>query len=126
MADYDDLATFELLVEMCSPFGVEPDSSLDAEDFFRGLLLRYPGPSSKDALGKWLQEVVPQHFIALGERPRWIQGADWQFVGGVPMMFAGQLDLDQEKRQGRIYHDDTALYVFVASKAEPVVVLQQF
>lgn len=125
----DDEAVYILLLNICSRYEVEPDSSIEAEAFFRALLARYPGAADLESLAAWLDEQIPRYFIALGERPRWIQGADWAFADGQPMIFAGQLDLNRAEREKvvpTLYHDDTSLYVFIGRRVAPVVVLQQY
>jgi hypothetical protein len=41
------------------------------------------------------------------EGAHWLQSPDWQFNGGEPMIFVGQVD------PGPTYHDRSVLYVFV-------------
>ncbi len=129
MYTFDDEAIYSLLIEICSRYEVEPDSSIEAEAFFRALLARYAGAADLESLAAWLNDQIPRYFVALGERPQWIQGADWAYANGQPMIFAGQIDLNRVEREKvvpTLYHDDTALYVFVGRGVAPVVVLQQY
>jgi hypothetical protein len=124
MLSWDDLEILELVLECCQLHQVEPLSSLEAEAFFNPLVADYPEPTNREGLRAWLKEQIPQHFRVDKERPRWIQGAAGAFAEGQPMIFAGQLDLEGPDRPR--YHDDTSLYVFIAPRQEPVVVLQQY
>ncbi len=128
MLDFDDAATYDLLLKICSPYEVEPDSSIEAEAFFRALLARYAGAADLESLAAWLNDQIPHYFVALGERPQWIQGADWAYANGQPMIFAGQIDLNRAEREKIVpsLHDDTSLYVFIGRGVAPVVVMQQY
>jgi hypothetical protein len=125
----DDDALYTLLLNVCGRYEVDPSSSIESEAFFRDLLARYPGAADHESLAVWLHEQIPRHFVALGERPQWIQGAAWPYANGLPMIFAGQLDLNRAEREKvvpTLYHDDTSLYVFIGRGVAPVVVLQQY
>jgi len=128
LLDFDDPDTFLLLLQVCDRYGVDPQIPEESEQFFRELLGTYMGNTDPTSIETWLSEEVPKHFVALNERPSWIQGADWPFANGKPMIFAGQIDLSVSdmKHLPWQYHDDTSLYVFIGQKVEPVVVLQQF
>lgn len=126
MLDFDDLDTFDLLLAACKPHRVDPQSSIEAEDYFRTLLRTYDGPADRATVLGWLDQQIGNAFRSFGDRPRWIQGEAWPFARGQPMVFAGQIDLRTESASFPFYHDDTSLYVFVASQEEPVVVLQQY
>jgi hypothetical protein len=129
MLNYDDLDTYSLLISVCQQFAVSPGIPIESGMFFRQLLSEYTGPTDKKSVRAWLKEQVPLHFITLGSRPKWIQGAEWPFANGEPMIFVGEIDLDIDKRglvTPTLYHDDTSLYVFVAPRVEPVVILQQY
>jgi hypothetical protein len=97
-----------------------------SEEFFRNLLAQYTGHA--DNLAAWLEQQNPRHFIALGDRPRWIQNPEWPFSDGRPLVFAGQIDVSTQHGgiAAEIYHDDTSLYVFIGRGVQPVIVIQQF
>lgn len=120
----DDPTTLSLILSAVEPYGVYPLSSNDAETFFIALLLRYDGSSEHDSVVDWLNNQLTSLFVSVGDQPRWIQSPDWQFAHGKPMIFAGQIDISKEASPS--YHDDTSLYVFIASKEEPRVVIQQY
>ena len=83
---YDTFSTvlpgdiFELLLELGNEMGIDPFSSIESENYFRELLKTYSGNKN---------EV-------------WIQGDEWQFHRGKPMIFVGQLDTSI-KRDGVSY-----------------------
>ena len=124
--DFDNLETYFLLVEVSYRWGVDPSSSLESEQFFRDLLKKYKGPSSKEDVAKWFEIEIRHNFTALGERPRWIQEPEWPFAKGKPMVFAGQIDVSTKGNGVRFFHDDTSLYVCVSPDAAPTVIIQQF
>ena len=127
--DYDDSETYMLVLEVADEFGVDPDAPKECNVLFRELLANYAGPNDTNAVAAWLREQIPKHFIALGERPRWIQAPDWPFANGQPMVFAGQIDISASAGKQLLpdfYHDDTSLYVFIGRQVEPDVIIQQY
>ena len=130
MLDFADMDLYKLLIRVCSEYAVDPSSSLEAETFFRQLLTQYSGTDDPATVAAWLREQVPKYFMAIDERPKWIQGAEWAFDEyGNPMIFAGQIDIDSVERkrfESLLFHDDTSLYVFIGRKVDPVVVMQQY
>lgn len=121
-----DLEIYGLVVKVASRYGVDPLMSRSSEEFFGNLLAQYSG--DLDSLAAWLEEQIPKHFVAVGERPRWIQNPEWPFADGQPMIFVGQIDMpaQPEGMATELFHDDTSLYVFIGRKVQPVVVTQQF
>jgi hypothetical protein len=126
--DFDDLDTYSALLRVCKRYAVHPSSSLAAEEFFRGLLEEFDRTGDKESLENWLDQRLPQLFSAVGERPRWIQDPAWPFSSGKPMIFIGQIDcsIEHESVAASVLHDDSAFYIFIAEKAVPVVVVQQY
>jgi hypothetical protein len=120
-----EIQLYLLVVDVADRFGVEPSMSQESEDYFVRMLDDFLGDPTD--LQQWLEERIAHAFVSLGERPRWIQGAQWPFAEGQPMIFAGQMELAPQ--QGgiaeQLFHDATSLYVFLAPKVEPVVVMQQ-
>lgn len=96
-----------LLMEAGGALGVDPLSSPESESYFSRLLSGYSG--SLEGLGDYLTQAVARDFRAMGERPRWMQAAEWPFHNGRPMVFVGQLDA-AVRRDGFSYW--TAFYVF--------------
>lgn len=126
--DFDNSGIYELLLKVCSPYGVDPSSSVEAENFFRKLLEQYTGDTAPDHLSSWLSNQITEHFYALASRPRWIQSPNWPVKDGIPMVFVGQIDISV-KGTGtamKIFHDDTSFYVFVDRQGRPKVIVQQF
>jgi hypothetical protein len=126
--DFDDSKTYELLLKVCSQHQVDPSASLESEQFFRNLLAQYNGLIETESITHWLNEQVVHWFLALGERPKWIQSCEWQFVDGVPAVFAGQIDVATQNSEvaSQIFHDDTSFYVFIGKKKPPIVIMQQY
>jgi hypothetical protein len=126
--DFDDSQTYELLLKICTQYQVDPSASLDSEEFFRNLLAQYKGSSDVESLSEWLREQINHWFIALGERPKWIQSSEWQFIDSIPAIFAGQIDVSTEGNEmaSKIFHDDTSFYVFIGKKQPPIVIMQQY
>jgi hypothetical protein len=89
----------------------------EAENFWRKLVSQYDGIDDRDSKVAWLRAQVPKYFRSFADKPRWIQNPDWQFAGGFPMIFAGQIDVKRtnDNLAGKLYHDDVSYYVFVAS-----------
>jgi hypothetical protein len=127
MLDYDDIEIYKILVEVSKDFGIDPSVSLESEVFFRELLNGYDGLFNKKDITTWLQLKLSEKFIALRERPKWIQSANWPFHNGNPMVFVGQIDLSIVQDEiSRIYHDDTSLFIFISRGSPPVIIVQQY
>lgn len=122
-ADFD---TYLLVVEKSRAFGVDPSMSIEAEQFFEDLLGKYE--EVPEQLDTWLEKQLPQLFRAIDKRPDWIQGPQWPFSQGTPMIFVGQIDLSIQRAAALadIFHDDTSLYVFVSKEGHPKIVIQQY
>jgi len=128
MLGHDDLQMYELLLDICNRYGVDPSASFETEAFFQSLLKAYNSELEETQLETWLDEQIPRHFAALNDRPRWIQDAEWPLVNGKPMVFVGQVDISIQDSElaSQMFHDDTSFYVFVGLKMPPVVVMQQY
>jgi hypothetical protein len=127
MLDFNDLKVYEWLIRESKPFGVDPSSSIESEDFFRNLLKSYEGEYDEVSVSSWLKEQITQHFVAVDERPQWIQGSEWPIIDGKPMIFAHQVDLPVKNDiVADLFHDDTTLYIFIDSQNPMVIVTQQF
>jgi hypothetical protein len=126
--NFDDPETYELLIDVCARYQIDPSSSIEAEDFFSGILSAYQGDSNKEALVAWLEKQLSKEFISLNETPHWIQGYEWQFANGKPMIFVGQLDLRIPRGSiaSQYFHDDTSFYIFIAPGESPRIIMQQF
>jgi|GEM_PF-1869953 len=116
----EELELVNLVYNITAPYAVDPYCSKEMEEFFQGLLSQYYGDIKE--LPAWLDEKVQQSFIAINERPRWIQNPDWPMANGKPMIFVAKLDI--AKNDLNIYHDDVSFYVFIGENVEPRVVTQ--
>jgi len=126
MVDYNDPEIYDLLVKVCSHYKVDPSVPLESEVFFRELLSHYDDPS--EPLQSWLEKQIRDSFIVIKDRPHWIQGANWPFANGKPMVFVGQIDIrvSIDSMASRFFHDDTSFYIFVPAEGEgPVEVITQ-
>ena len=125
---FDDVEVYKTIVQVCDKYAVSPSSSIESEDFFRKLCSEYHGRADLDSFAEWLGARVPEAFPSVGDRPNWIQEAQWPFANARPMTFVGQIDVPASRAQGLegIYHDDASIYVFVARQSKPAVVEQQY
>jgi hypothetical protein len=83
---------------------VRPDVPIEAEEFFTELVARF---DDRAALHRHLEDQAGGWFRCLRELPDWIQGADWPWSGGRPMVFVGSIDAPPGT-----FHDDARFYVF--------------
>jgi hypothetical protein len=96
------------LLELVSSHGTQLTVPIEAEEFFARQVELFQG--SREQLLDHVRASLPSWFRSVGDRPRWIQEAEWQFAGGAPMIFVGQIDVPAGKG---IYHDDAAFFLFV-------------
>ena len=124
--DLYDPHVFPTLLNVCHRFGVGPTTSIEAESYFRKLLLSYDADTAP-SLAAWLEQEIAARFLSLAGVPEWLQAAEWPVVDGAPLVFAGQLDYSvlDNILAGQMFHDDTSVYVFIGRKIAPVVVMQQ-
>lgn len=123
-----DTDTYLLVLEVAGPYGVDPSSSIEAEEFFNRLLATYTGKPEREALTCWLAEQIARAFIAIGTYPRWIQASAWPFEQGAPLIFVAQIDLAvaEHPALAAIFHDATSLYIFLKSNGKFELVTQQY
>lgn len=127
MLDFDNQEIYALLLNTCKKYSVNPSSSLHAESFFRELLTIYPGTSNIEEIVQWLEEMIANNFICIKERPKWIQGPEWPFSNGRPMLFVGQIDVSiNDNPLLQVFHDDTSFYLFITNDGETTVITQQY
>ncbi|MCI0711703.1 MAG: hypothetical protein L0154_16220 [Chloroflexi bacterium] len=127
----DDLDTLDVALKVCNRYAVNPLSSDASEAFFNKLLQDYDGDKNNKAqLRRYIKKHVSESFVALNKRPEWIQGAEWPFFEGEPMIFVGQVDISvSEDNPARLmFHDDTTFYLFINTSGVMVteVIMQQF
>lgn len=66
-----------------------------------------------------LKERIAGDFRYLASPPKWLQGPDWVFVDGTPLVFVGQLDMSG------LRHDTAQVYVFFDARQNTVHTLIQ-
>lgn len=127
MLNFDDPEIYQMLLDVCKGYSVDPSASLETEELFRKLLESYSDEREPSRIASWLREQILQHFVAVSERPHWLQASQWPFDGDGPMIFAGQIDLPIQNGGivSEIYHDDTSIYIFIGRRSRPKVVVQQ-
>lgn len=101
------LDKMELLIKLGEEFGFDPLCSVESEEYFMKLLLKYQ--DEDDSLMNLLRQEIIKEFKCVEEKPKWIQNPEWQFNNKKPMEFVGQLELKQSKIR---LHDDATFYVF--------------
>jgi hypothetical protein len=57
-------------------------------------------------LQEWLTESLLRHFRYVNEPPEWIQSPSWPINGNRPLVFLGQLDVNN------YFHDAASIYIF--------------
>jgi len=121
-----DFETWKIVAKVCVKYGADVDRTQD--DFFNDLLSKYDGELTAEALTEWLDTEIPKHFRVFDERPIWIQDPQWLYHDGRPMIFVGQILLDNPPAS--LLHDGTKFYLFIPqgrwSDADIRVVSQQF
>lgn len=92
------------LFELLNRVGARPDVPIEAEDYFTELVASF---SDRVECRHYLEEHLTEWFRSLGDRPDWIQGAEWPWAEGKPMTFVGSLD-----PPAGTFHDDARFYLF--------------
>lgn len=92
------------LFDVIGRYGARPDVPIAAEEFFTELVALF---DDRDPLRRHLEEQASEWFRCLQEPPDWIQGAEWPWAGGRPMVFVGSIDAPPGT-----FHDDARFYVF--------------
>ena len=92
---------------------------LDLPDFYFQKLLEVAGDRKGIELKKFLKEEIKKRFKCMKGTPRWLQGGNWVFVDGEPLLFVGQLDITE------IRHDTSRLYIFLDEKTGQYHTIEQ-
>jgi len=95
------------ILDVCSPFRIDPVSSVEAEAYFFRFVVEHREDAA--SLRSALTAALERDVCAMGHPPDWIQGPEWQFSGGNPMRFVGQLNRNPRDTG---LHDEAAFYVF--------------
>ena len=78
------------LCELCDKYCIDPESGIDSENYFKNLIKSINYTTIPDLIVS-LEKIIKKDFIVMNKAPHWIQGSDWQFNNGKPMIFIGQI-----------------------------------
>ena len=92
---------FDLILDV-APKWVDPD-----QKYVNETILPKAGDRSGKELRSWLTDELKKHYRFVKKPPVWIQGAHWPQGGEGPMVFLGQLDIED------YFHDNSSVYVFI-------------
>jgi hypothetical protein len=92
---------FYNLVLDASPNWLDADSKFVAEH-----IMPEAGGRTGDDLRKWLSEKLLERFRCVDKPPEWIQSPCWPIGNDGPMVFLGQMDVNN------YFHDLATAYVF--------------
>jgi len=96
-----DSTVFSLLYE------AQPEwLSVVGSDYFLKEVLPDAGDRAGEELKDWIHEQLLERFQYVKEPPNWIQGQDWPITENGPLVFLGELAIDD------YFHDVAAAYVF--------------
>lgn len=128
MLSIDDSETYELLLDICSSFDIDPQASIEIEAYFRDMLSEIPKGTEDRRIREKVSLRLKDDFVALGKPPAWIQGSEWPFQGDKPMLFVGQIDISAGSSDlaSDYFHDDASVYVFLGKKGPAKVIVQQY
>ena len=80
--------------DLGSRFGFDPLASLELESYFLTVLSEADKAGIREGdLRDWLLRRIAPEFRSVADKPRWIQGEDWQISEGRPIVFIGQIDI---------------------------------
>lgn len=120
----DDFEVYKVVSTICVKYQVDPDTNI--RDFINKILSKYDGDDDLNKLKFWLEGEIPKHFIAVNERPIWIQNPDWPVHNGTPMIFVAQREVTNQD----FFHDTTVFYIFIPlgdwSDDEIKIISQQY
>ena len=99
---YEDM--LDDLFRIVSQAGARPDVPDEAEGFFTSLVARF---SDREECRRYIEDHVFEWFRSFRDLPDWIQGPEWPWVEGKPMVFVGSIDAPCGT-----FHDDGRFYLF--------------
>jgi hypothetical protein len=99
------------LIQIVSTIGAQVDVPIEAEEFFAEIISNFEG--TKQELLTFVESQIRTWFQSLSDPPAWIQEAEWQFDGGRPMIFVGQINV----AAGTLFHDDAAFFLFFSPQS---------
>jgi hypothetical protein len=106
--DFDSRISREALralLALGKEFHFDPTASIEAEEYFSGLVSRHSGGAAE--FKAWLRGQVKELFKCVTSAPRWIQNPEWQFSQNGPLVFVGQIDVPPG-----LFHDDASFFTF--------------
>lgn len=119
--EFDNPDVFGVLLDVCFRHKIDPQASIEAEDFYRNLLSSYEGEPDLDKFAEWLDNKIRSLYHSFGKKPEWIQSENWPIDFSKPMIFVGQITVS---RTG-FFHDTTSFYVFWGSETGNTKVIVQ-
>lgn len=113
-----DADFLQFLYPLADELGFDPLCSIEAERHFLGLQNRnwVRGEANEN-----LERGIRASFTSLTSPPEWIQGAEWPFEEGEPMIFIGQIETPPNLLVG-----DRGFYLFVGRKTGNTQVVSQW
>jgi len=123
----DDPEVFKIVGAICRQYAVGFGTRSERL-FLDTLLSTYEGAGDIREFEEWLNEEIPAKFPAIGNRPEWLQSAEWPFLDATPMVFVGQIDIGSKNSPQfhKYFHDFTSFYVFMPQvRGSFVVIMQQ-
>jgi hypothetical protein len=78
-------------------------------------------PGTKEEVISAVSAKASEWFRSAGDRPEWIQFADWPVRDGKPMVFLGQVAVPPS---AGLFHDDAAAFVFIAPDGVTTTIIQ--
>jgi len=95
------------LTRIVSEVGAQVDVPIEREVFFSQMLEGFA--DHREQFLDYVTKNVQEWFRVVEHGPRWLQEGEWQFSGGRPMVFVGQIDIPAARQ---FFHDDAAFFVF--------------
>jgi len=84
---------FPSLLDVCRAHGIDPMASAEMERHFVALVSEFHALATPQDFAGWLGERLVREFQSVAEPPLWVQGAEWPFNAGRPMVFVGQFEI---------------------------------
>jgi len=81
---YDDL--LEILA------GAQPKWISLPGDYLFSMIQEFNTSKNSGNLKKWIKDEIKRRFVYANKPPKWLQGAEWPIVNGVPLQFIEQVE----------------------------------
>lgn len=112
------LEIMEWLLEWGKKYSFDPTSCVESETYFLNLWGNSKNMDFKEQRN-YLKNAVTNDFKAADDFPDWLQNPDWQFYGGLPMLFVGQIEANIEG-------STAVFYTFYDDKTGKIKTIVQF